>query len=117
MPITSDKYQQRQSAKDLLKHRFIKTAKKNSFLIELIEKYRKWQVENDNSSESDSDNGKPSADKESSKQDEDWDFGGTVKMKPSAQEKVARKPVQQGSSATTIPPGTYILYQIILHLN
>ncbi|KAI9183119.1 hypothetical protein H9P43_004036 [Blastocladiella emersonii ATCC 22665] len=35
----------RPSAKDLLKHRFIKTAKKCSFLTELTERYERWRSE------------------------------------------------------------------------
>lgn len=34
---------QRPTAKELLKHRFIKTAKKNTFLVELIERYKNWK--------------------------------------------------------------------------
>lgn len=34
---------QRPTAKELLKHRFIKTAKKNTFLVELIERYKNWR--------------------------------------------------------------------------
>lgn len=33
----------RPTAKELLKHRFIKTAKKNTFLVELIERYKNWK--------------------------------------------------------------------------
>lgn len=35
----------RPSAKDLLKHRFIKTAKKTSYLTELIERLARWKAE------------------------------------------------------------------------
>ena len=35
---------QRPTAKELLKHRFItKTAKKNSYLVELIERFKNWK--------------------------------------------------------------------------
>lgn len=33
----------RPTAKELLKHRFIKTAKKNTYLVELIERYKNWK--------------------------------------------------------------------------
>ncbi|XP_047130319.1 serine/threonine-protein kinase 25 isoform X1 [Hydra vulgaris] len=36
--------QERQSAKDLLKHRFIKQARRTGTLVELIDKYRKWRM-------------------------------------------------------------------------
>ena len=45
---------QRQNAKDLLKHRFIKAAKKTSILVELIDKHRRWKElhgDNDDSDE------------------------------------------------------------------
>ena len=35
---------QRPTAKDLLKHRFIRGAKKTSHLIELIERYEHWKT-------------------------------------------------------------------------
>ena len=35
---------QRPTAKELLKHRFItRTAKKNTYLVELIERYKNWK--------------------------------------------------------------------------
>ena len=37
--------EQRPSAKDLLKHRFIKSAKKTSYLTETIERYQRWVAE------------------------------------------------------------------------
>lgn len=36
-------FSQRPTAKELLKHRFIKTAKKNTYLVELIERYKNWK--------------------------------------------------------------------------
>ena len=47
---------QRPTAKDLLKHKFILKAKKTSYLVELIERYRKWKEAGgkDDSSSSDS---------------------------------------------------------------
>ena len=36
---------QRPSAKDLLKHKFIRTARKASYLTELIEKCEKWKAD------------------------------------------------------------------------
>lgn len=51
--------QQRPTARELLKHRFIKTAKKNAFLVELIDRYKKWKLnhadDDDSSSGDDSD--------------------------------------------------------------
>ena len=47
---------QRPTVAELLKHKFIAKAKKTSFLVELIERYRKWKEGGgkDDSSSSDS---------------------------------------------------------------
>jgi len=36
---------QRPSAKDLLKHKFVRMAKKTSYLTELIERHDRWKAE------------------------------------------------------------------------
>ena len=53
---------QRPTAKELLRNRFIQKAKKTSYLVELIEKYKRWKLEHfsddgdhDNDSDKDSD--------------------------------------------------------------
>lgn len=47
---------QRPSAKELLKFPFIRKAKKNSYLIDLIERYKRWKAAGGGQSDSDSDN-------------------------------------------------------------
>lgn len=47
---------QRPSAKELLKHRFIKNAKKNSSLQDLIEKHKRWKANGGDSGDEISDN-------------------------------------------------------------
>ena len=44
---------QRPSATELLKHRFIKGAKKNAILVEPLEKYQKWRLKGNGDDESD----------------------------------------------------------------
>lgn len=36
---------QRPSARDLLKHKFVRMAKKTSYLTELIERHERWKAE------------------------------------------------------------------------
>jgi serine/threonine-protein kinase 24/25/MST4 len=70
--------EERPTAKDLLKHRFIKAAKKTATLVELIERRIRWlQVVGEHDSEDDSDNEPIDEENES----DPWDFG-TVKGAP-----------------------------------
>lgn len=67
----------RPSAKELLRHKFLKQAKKPSHLIELIDRFRSWKAHNRDSGSSDED-------QEDSEGEEDgdgngWDFG-TVRI-------------------------------------
>jgi len=73
---------ERPTAKDLLKHRFIKAAKKTSFLMELIERKQRWQQVSGNNT---TDNDEIDADDDDKREDEDekgWDFPETIKLKP-----------------------------------
>lgn len=45
----------RPSAKELLRHPFIRKARKTTYLQELIDKYQRWKQEKGNDSDSDSD--------------------------------------------------------------
>lgn len=69
----------RPSARELLKHRFIRMAKKNSFLVELIDRHKRWKAVNkndDDDSSSDESGGENDRDKNEVK----WSFDyGTVK--------------------------------------
>lgn len=62
---------ERPTAKDLLKHRFIKKAKKTSYLTELIERYQRWVADGgDDDSDSSGENGEKDV-----VDDPNWDFG------------------------------------------
>lgn len=68
----------RPTARELMKHPFIRKAKKNSYLMDLIDRHRKWKMTRGEESESDSDgesNGEPADDP-----DTDWIM--TVKGNP-----------------------------------
>jgi len=67
--------QERPSAKELLKHPFIRRAKKTTYLTELIERHERWQaVHGDQVSDDESDDS--TEDPQRSREDEDlWDFG------------------------------------------
>ena len=68
---------ERPSAKELLRHSFVKKAKKNTYLTELIERHERWHIRHGKQHDSeDEDDDTPSP---SSKRDVDnedlWDFG------------------------------------------
>ena len=89
---------ERPTAKELLKHRFIKTAKKASFLTELIERKQRWQqVPGNNNNDHDDD------DDDDDRKDDDgpgWDFPETIKGKPA---KFDEKKEEFAKSATPAP--------------
>jgi len=70
--------QNRPSAKELLKHKFLQKTKKNSYLIDFIERYKKWKdgggKDADDSDDSD-DSGKANGDADKPADDVTWDFG------------------------------------------
>ncbi|CAG9863494.1 unnamed protein product [Phyllotreta striolata] len=95
----------RPTAKELLKYPFIRKAKKNSYLIDLIDRYKKWRCTRNEESETESEN----SDSEEPKQDSDLDdpwimtVKGNMKLPleeiPSSNYKAGNK-VQNGSGPT-----------------
>ncbi|KAL8759809.1 MAG: hypothetical protein Q9199_000533 [Rusavskia elegans] len=66
---------ERPSARDLLKHPFIRRAKKTTYLTELIERYERWQATHGDQ-DSDDDDEEADENRDHGAQDEDlWDFG------------------------------------------
>jgi len=68
----------RPTARELMKHPFIRKAKKNSYLMDLIDRHRKWKMTRGEESESDSD-GESGGD---TTEDPDTDWIMTVKGNP-----------------------------------
>ncbi|PBP24676.1 ste20-like serine/threonine-protein [Diplocarpon rosae] len=64
----------RPSARDLLKHPFVRKAKKTSYLTELIERYERWAVHHKGEDE-DSDDGRDEAPQPNAANEDLWDFG------------------------------------------
>lgn len=95
----------RPTAKELLKFPFIRKAKKNSYLIDLIDRYKKWKSQRSEESETESEN---SDSEESGKPDSDLDepwimtVKGPHAIKPPSEEPNVVKKVQNGSG----PPQT-----------
>ena len=52
-------FNKRPTAKELLKHRFIRSARKTSYLTELIEKHKRWKAAGGDGSDSGSDDDMP----------------------------------------------------------
>lgn len=71
---------ERPSARDLLKHPFIRRAKKTTYLTELIERYNRWRATHKSEDEDDYDNEQATYSAQQADVDEDmWDFG-TVRL-------------------------------------
>lgn len=68
--------QERPNAKELLKHPFIRRAKKTTYLTELIERYEGWQATHGDQVSDDESDGSTDESKHSNPENEDlWDFG------------------------------------------
>jgi serine/threonine-protein kinase 24/25/MST4 len=66
---------ERPSAKELLKHPFVKRAKKTSYLTELIERHERWQATHGNRSSDDEDEADEPLRSQPSTNEDLWDFG------------------------------------------
>jgi hypothetical protein len=90
---------QRPSAKELMRHPFIKKAKKNAYLFDLIDRYRKWKINRGDESESDS-GGESGGETGGDDSDTDWNM--TVKGLPANAYIEPSSPQQQPQ-----PPPSY----------
>ena len=90
--------QERPTAKELLKHPFVRRAKKTTYLTELIERHERWQaVHGDQDSDNESDNS--SQESQSSKADDEdlWDFG---TVRPAGGRGAGLKPMNDSATNT-----------------
>ena len=90
--------QERPTAKELLKHPFVRRAKKTTYLTELIERHERWQaVHGDQDSDDESDDASQ-ASQHSRTNDEDlWDFG---TVRPASGRCVGLKPMNDSAANT-----------------
>jgi len=93
----------RPTAKELLKHKFIKSAKKTQSLVELVDRYRRWKrvIGDDDDGDEDEDDNKED---ESNGDDDSWDFGTVKPKKPAAGSSPAQEPVKPTHSAPAQEP-------------
>lgn len=73
----------RPTAKELLKHRFIKNAKKNSCLTDLIERYRRWRAEGRDVDSGSEQSDEEAGDREGDDENSQWIFD-TIREAPAA---------------------------------
>ncbi|KAK7590667.1 hypothetical protein V9T40_002280 [Parthenolecanium corni] len=98
----------RPTAKELLKYQFIRKAKKNSYLIDLIDRYKKWKSQRNEESETESEN---SDIEENGKGEDDLDEpwimtvkSSNLKSLPDENHSFQNKKIHQnGSSAPSTP--------------
>lgn len=96
--------QERPTAKELLKHPFVRRAKKTTYLTELIERHERWQaVHGDQDSDDESDNSSQ-ASQQSTADDEDlWDFG---TVRPAGGRGAGLKPMNDSTANTRANNGS-----------
>ncbi|PIK35740.1 putative serine/threonine-protein kinase 25 isoform X4, partial [Apostichopus japonicus] len=97
----------RPTARELLKHKFIKTAKKTSYLQELIEVYKKWRQEADDSDEDDNDAlaSMMEGDEDSNSKNgtPDWNFDTWKPTSNKSQPSASRTPRSESLNSIFIP--------------
>lgn len=67
---------ERPSARDLLRHPWVRKAKKTAYLTELIERHERWQATHREEKEDDDDEGREDSPSHATEEEQDlWDFG------------------------------------------
>ena len=90
--------QERPTAKELLKHPFVRRAKKTTYLTELIERHERWQaVHGDQSSDDESDDSSQESQQSRADNEDLWDFG---TVRPAGGRGVGLKPMNDSAANT-----------------
>ena len=90
--------QERPTAKDLLKHPFVRRAKKTTYLTELIERHERWQaVHGDQDSDSESDDSSQESQHARAHDEDLWDFG---TVRPAGGRGAGLKPMNDSAANT-----------------
>ncbi|KAI8816099.1 STE/STE20/YSK protein kinase [Fimicolochytrium jonesii] len=95
---------QRPPAKELLKHRFIKAAKKTSFLTELIERHEQWLAEGGSEKESSSDEEDGDGNAGDDDGDGGWNFGTVKHAVPPPMPSSSNSREAPSAAASRLPP-------------
>lgn len=90
--------QERPTAKELLKHPFVRRAKKTTYLTELIERHERWQaVHGDQDSDNESDDSSPESQNSRTDNEDLWDFG---TVRPAGAKGTGLKPMKDSAANT-----------------
>jgi len=101
----------RPTARDLLKHKFVRVAKKTSYLTELIERHERWKVEGGDKPD-DREQARDYEDQNNSDPEDLWDFGtvrhvgatvGRAQHNPAIDERGGRNSNLSSSTVTPTP--------------
>ena len=96
--------QERPTAKELLKHPFVRRAKKTTYLTELIERHERWQaVHGDQGSDDESDDSSQESQQSRADNEDLWDFG---TVRPAGGRGVGLKPMNDSGANTRAHDGS-----------
>ena len=96
--------QERPTAKELLKHPFVRRAKKTTYLTELIERHERWQaVHGDHGSDDESDDSSQESQHSGADNEDLWDFG---TVRPAGGRGVGLKPMNDSAANTRAHNGS-----------
>lgn len=89
--------QERPTAKELLKHPFVRRAKKTTYLTELIERHERWQAVHGDQNSDDSDDSSQESQHSRADNEDLWDFG---TVRPAGGRGAGLKPMNESAANT-----------------